>query len=67
MNLEKSNFNYITIPIIQGSHEAQTVTGTGEELQSFNINVKDYNPINMIMTLYDLYGNVLQSKRIYDG
>ena len=40
--IEKSNFNYITIPIIQGSHEAQTVTGTGEELQSFNLNVKEY-------------------------
>jgi hypothetical protein len=40
--IEKSNFNYITIPIIQGSHEAQTVTGTGAELQSFNLNVKEY-------------------------
>jgi len=40
--LEKSNYNYITIPIIQGSHEAQTLTGTGEPLQSFNVSTRGY-------------------------
>jgi hypothetical protein len=40
--LEKSNYAYITIPVIQGSHESQTLTGTGEPLQSFNIAVKGY-------------------------
>ncbi len=40
--LEKSNYTYITIPVIQGSHESQTLTGTGEPLQSFNVAVKGY-------------------------
>lgn len=35
--IEKSNSNYIYIPIIQGKLESQTVTGTGLQLQSFNI------------------------------
>ena len=35
--IDKSNPNYITIPVIQGRIESQTVTGTGEKLQSFNI------------------------------
>ncbi len=35
--IEKSNSSYIFIPIIQGKLETQTVTGTGEQLQSFNI------------------------------
>lgn len=34
------NFNgYINAPILQGKIESQTVTGTGEKLQSFNIKV----------------------------
>lgn len=40
--IQKSNFNWITIPIIQGSHESQTVTSSGEDLQSFNLNIKGY-------------------------
>jgi hypothetical protein len=38
--IEKSNPNYIYIPVIQGKIEKQTVTGTGEHLQSFNISIK---------------------------
>jgi len=38
--IEKSNGNYINIPIIQGKVESQIVTGTGESLQSFNIIIK---------------------------
>lgn len=38
--IEKSNSNYITIPVIQGKIESQTVTSTGESLQSYNIIVK---------------------------
>ena len=38
--IEKSNPNYITIPVIQGKIETQIVTGTGESLQSFNIITK---------------------------
>ena len=40
--IEKSNANYLYIPIVQGSLESQTVTGTGENLQSFNIITKGY-------------------------
>lgn len=38
--IDKSNSNYIYIPVIQGEIESQTVTGTGEKLQSFNIITK---------------------------
>lgn len=38
--IEKSNSNYIYIPIVQGTIESQTVTATGEKLQSFNIAIK---------------------------
>lgn len=38
--IEKSNANYIYIPVIQGEIESQTVTGTGEKFQSFNIITK---------------------------
>lgn len=38
--IEKSNPEYIYIPVIQGKIEKQTVTGTGEKLQSFNIVIK---------------------------
>ena len=38
--IEKSNPNYIRIPVIQGKIESQIVTGTGESLQSFNIIIK---------------------------
>ena len=38
--IEKSNSNYIYIPVVQGKVESQTVTGTGEKLQSFNIITK---------------------------
>lgn len=38
--IEKSNSEYIFIPVVQGKFENQTVTGTGEKLQSFNIGFK---------------------------
>jgi hypothetical protein len=38
--IEKSNAEYIYIPVIQGKIESQTVTATGESLQSFNITTK---------------------------
>jgi len=71
--IEKSNFNYITIPIIQGSHEAQTVTGTGAALQSFNLNVKEYTDhfnirvsVNgQLWTKYDSLYDMLPSSKGY--
>lgn len=38
--IEKSNSEYIYIPVVQGKIETQTVTGTGEKLQSFNVGFK---------------------------
>ena len=38
--IEKSNAKYIRIPVVQGKTETQTVTGTGEKLQSYNIVTK---------------------------
>jgi hypothetical protein len=40
--IEKTNADYIYIPVLQGKIETQTVTGTGEKLQSFNIKIKGY-------------------------
>jgi hypothetical protein len=38
--IEKSNPDYIYIPVVQGKVETQTLTGTGEKLQSFNVIIK---------------------------
>jgi len=38
--IQKSNPDYIYIPVIQGKIEKQTLTGTGEKLQSFNVITK---------------------------
>lgn len=48
--IEKSNPEYLYIPIIQGKIEKQTITGTGEKLQSFNLIIKkntDHNSIKL--------------------
>lgn len=67
--VEKSNNNPFTCEIIQGEYESQTVTGTGENLQSFNINAKgltDHNKVNVYVngevwtkhvSLYDINAN----------
>ena len=49
--IEKSNSNYIFIPIIQGVLESQTVTGTGLELQSFNLITKQVDHDNVSVTV----------------
>jgi len=38
--IQKSSPDYIYIPVIQGKIEKQTLTGTGEKLQSFNVIIK---------------------------
>ena len=38
--LEKSSMNMVKCGIIQGKYERQTLTGTGEKLQSFNVQTK---------------------------
>ena len=67
--LEKSNLNKVSTALIQGEFESQTVTGTGEKLQSFNIQTKklsDHSKVTVAVngeqwtkheSLYDLLNN----------
>ncbi len=67
--LEKSNLNKVSTAIIQGEYESQSVTGTGEKLQSFNIQTKklsDHSKCSVSVngekwtkheSLYDLLNN----------
>ena len=67
--LEKSNMTKITSAIIQGKYERQTLTGTGEKLQSFNVQTKklsDHSKVRGAVngekwtshnSLYDLLNN----------
>lgn len=48
--IDKNNSDYIYIPIVQGTIENQTVTGTGEKFQSFNIitgGMTDHNEVKV--------------------
>jgi hypothetical protein len=69
--IEKSNPEYIYIPVIQGKVETQGVTGTGAKLQSFNIIIKkntDHHSVRVsvnseLWTKYDsLYDMKADSK-----
>ena len=67
--LEKSNLNKVSTALIQGEFESQTVTGTGEKLQSFNVQTKklsDHSKVTVAVngeqwtkheSLYDLLNN----------
>ena len=46
--IEKSNSSTFTCSIIQGEIESQTVTGTGEKLQSFNIQTGGLTDHNLV-------------------
>ena len=46
--LEKSNMTKIKCAIVQGQYESQTVTGTGEKLQSFNIQTKKLSDHSLV-------------------
>lgn len=69
--IEKSNPEYIYIPVVQGTVERQGVTGTGAKLQSFNIIIKkntDHHSVRVsvnseLWTKYDsLYDMKADSK-----
>ena len=65
--IEKSNSNYIYIPIVQGTIESQTVTATGEKLQSFNIAIKkpvDHHQIKVLVNskLWTKYDSLYDMK-----
>lgn len=49
--IEKSNSNYIHIPIIQGVFETQTVTSNGTDLQSFNIITRKSDHDNITVSI----------------
>lgn len=67
--LEKSNFNSFKSAIIQGEFESQTLTSSGEKLQSFNVNTSgltDHSKVSISVngelwtkhqSLYDLGAN----------
>ena len=46
--LEKSNSLKVKAAIIQGKYESQTLTGTGEKLQSFNVQKKKLSDQNVL-------------------
>jgi hypothetical protein len=65
--IEKNNASYISIPVIQGKFESQTVTGTGENLQSFNILTKentDHHSVRVSVnsTLWSKYDSLYDMK-----
>lgn len=65
--IEKSNAAYIRIPVVQGKTETQTVTGTGEKLQSFNIVTKkmtDHHSVRVSVnsTLWSKYDSLYDMK-----
>ena len=67
--IEKSNPEYIYIPVVQGKVEKQGVTGTGAKLQSFNLIIKkntDHHSVKVSVnselwtkydSLYDMKAN----------
>jgi hypothetical protein len=68
--LDKSNYNTLTIPFVQGKFETQTLTSTGEGLQSFNIkpgqDMTDHDRVVVYVngeawtkhvSLYDMHAN----------
>lgn len=48
IKIKKGNKNFIKTSIIQGERHTQTITGTGEPLQSFNIQTNGMTDHNMI-------------------
>jgi len=71
--IDKSNAEYIYIPVIQGEIESQTVTGTGEKLQSFNIitrKITDHHQVRVsvnseLWTKYDSLYDMKQDTKGY--
>lgn len=71
--IDKSNAGYIYIPVIQGEIESQTVTGTGEKLQSFNIitrKITDHHQVRVsvnseLWTKYDSLYDMKQDTKGY--
>lgn len=70
--LEKSNPNYIYVPVIQGEYESQTLTSTGESFQSFNVITKsmiDHDQIRVKVnsSLWSKYDSLYDMKKSTQG
>ena len=55
LKLEKSNPEFVNVELIQGELETQTFTGTGFDLQSYNIVTKDATDQDFINVTVDGY------------
>tara|TARA_R110000772_G_scaffold55472_21_gene126641 strand:+ start:739 stop:2568 length:1830 start_codon:yes stop_codon:yes gene_type:complete len=62
ITLSTGSVNYIKIPIVQGNIETQTVTGTGDNFQTFNIQTKGISAHDSVKVFVN--GS---SWRIYDS
>jgi hypothetical protein len=65
--IQKSNSDYLYIPVIQGKVEKQVLTGTGEKLQSFNVIIKkntdhDSVKISVNSELWSKYDSIYDMK-----
>jgi hypothetical protein len=70
--LEKSNSNYIFIPVIQGEYESQNLTSTGEAFQSFNVITKsmvDHSQVRIKVNsnLWSKYDSLYDMKKGTNG
>lgn len=70
--LEKSNSNYIFVPVIQGEYESQNLTSTGEAFQSFNVITKstvDHSQVRIKInsSLWTKYDSLYDMKKGTQG
>ena len=70
--LDKSNSNFIYVPVIQGKYEDQTLTSTGESFQSFNVITKgmiDHDQIRVTVNsnLWSKYDSLYDMKKGTQG
>ena len=70
--LEKSNSNYIFVPVVQGEYESQNLTSTGEAFQSFNVITKstvDHSQVRIKInsSLWTKYDSLYDMKKGTQG
>jgi hypothetical protein len=60
IRLEKSNRSFVNVNLIQGKLETQTFTGSGQDLQSFNMTTKELTDNDYVIVKVDgtVYENV---------
>lgn len=70
--LEKSNLDYIYVPVVQGEYESQTLTSTGESFQSYNVitrHMTDHDDIRVKVnsSLWTKYDSLYDMKKGTQG